>query len=42
MRVMVYDPFVDKNIIESLEEKIEDLNLAFKSADFLSSYAFKY
>ena len=37
MRVMVYDPFVDKNIIESFGgKKIEDLNLAFKSADFLS------
>ena len=37
MSVNVYDPFVDKKTIESFGgKKVEDLNLAFKTADFLS------
>ena len=37
MSVNVYDPFVDKKIIESFGgKKVEDLNMAFKTADFLS------
>ena len=37
MRANVYDPFVDKQTIESFGgKKVEDLNLAFKTADFMS------
>ena len=37
MSVNVYDPFVDKKTIESFGgKKVEDLDLAFKTADFLS------
>ena len=37
MSVNVYDPFVDEKIIESFGgKKVKDLNLAFKTADFMS------
>jgi len=37
MKVNVYDPFVDKKIIELMGgKKIEDINMALKTADFLS------
>ncbi len=37
MNVKVYDPFVDKKTIESFGgKKVEDLNVVFKTADFLS------
>ena len=37
MRPMVYDPFIDKNEIEKYGgNKIENLDLAFKSADYIS------
>ena len=37
MSVNVYDPFVDEKVIESFGgKKVEDLNLAFKTADFMS------
>ena len=37
MKVFVYDPFVNKEIIESYGgKKVEDLNVAVKTIDFLS------
>ena len=37
MKVNVYDPFVNKDVIESFGgKKIEDLNIAVKSSDFIS------
>ena len=37
MKVKVYDPFVDKKTIELMGgKKIEDINMALKTADFLS------
>ena len=37
MKVFVYDPFVNKKIIESYGgKKVEDLNVAVKTIDFLS------